>query len=108
MRVGLINFNRRGVNEPGIPPVPPIGLEYLIANLTKHGHISDVLDLCFVDNGSKGKVIKNFLSDKDIIGITLRNIDLGCYLLRDHFYVPELKSLVKEIKETKDIPVVLG
>jgi hypothetical protein len=53
MRVGLINFNKRGVHEPGIPPVPPIGLEYLADDLIGAGHEPALLDLCFVDLGER-------------------------------------------------------
>jgi radical SAM superfamily enzyme YgiQ (UPF0313 family) len=108
MKIGLVNFNKRGVTEPDIPPVPPIGLEYLVGDLQYNGYHTELLDLCFVPSNERDKEIRKFIQDKDVIGITFRNIDLGCFLLIDHFFVPELKSIVGVIKKTKNIPVVLG
>lgn len=109
MRVGLINFNRKGVSEPGLPPVPPIGLEYLADDLYEDHHSVDLLDLCFIDLASRRDAIHNFVRDKDAIGITFRNFGLdSLWLLDDQFYVPELATVVGLVKEATRAPVILG
>jgi len=109
MRVGLINFNRRGVREPGVPPVPPIGLEYLVDELREDNHHIALLDLCFVDRQDRKAAIEAFVADKDVVGITFRNIGVdNLWMVEDQFFVPDLKAVVSTIKENKAIPVILG
>jgi len=109
MKIGLINFNRRGVAEVGVPPVPPIGLEYLADDLEANNHDVTLLDLCFVTLAERKDSIEAFVSDKDMIGITLRNFGVDNYwMIDDQFFVPELKKVVAIVKGCKDVPVVLG
>jgi radical SAM superfamily enzyme YgiQ (UPF0313 family) len=109
MKVGLINFNRRGVAEPGVPPVPPIGLEYLADDLEANNHEVSLLDLCFVTLADREDSIEAFVRDKDLIGITLRNFGVDNYwMVDDQFFVPDLKKVVATVKRFKDVPVVLG
>ncbi len=109
MRIGLINFNKKGVREPGIPPVPPIGLEYLADDLEEDNHEVALLDLCFVDAADRRDAIHSFVQDKELIGITFRNFGVdSLWLGDDQFYAPQLKTVVKEVKEAKNVPVVLG
>lgn len=109
MKVGLINFNRRGVAEPGVPPVPPIGLEYLADDLEAAGHEVDLLDLCFVSTDDRTHAIGSFVASKDFIGVTFRNMGTDCLLLtEEQFYVPELKKVVQEIRAATKAPIVLG
>jgi radical SAM superfamily enzyme YgiQ (UPF0313 family) len=109
MKIGLINFNRRGVAEPGVPPVPPIGLEYLVDDLEENNHEVTLLDLCFVTLADRKDTIEAFVRDKDLIGITLRNFGVDNYwMIDDQFFVPDLKKVVAVVKGCKDIPVVLG
>lgn len=109
MKIGLINFNRRGVAEPGVPPVPPIGLEYLADDLIANGHEVSLLDLCFISLANRKDAIEAFVRNKDIIGITLRNFGVDNYwMTEDQFFVADLKKVVAIVKGKKDIPVVLG
>jgi radical SAM superfamily enzyme YgiQ (UPF0313 family) len=109
MRVGLINFNKRGVHEPGVPPVPPIGLEYLADDLIAAGHEPALLDLCFVDLGERPGAIADFCKDKAFIGLTFRNMGADCLLLKEEqFFVPDLHKVVGEIRQATDAPLVLG
>jgi radical SAM superfamily enzyme YgiQ (UPF0313 family) len=109
MQAGLINFNKRGVHEPGIPPVPPIGLEYLADDLEQAGHTASLLDLCFVDLDERADAIAEFSKDKDFIGITFRNMGADCLLLKDQqFFVPNLQKVVQEVRTATDAPIVLG
>jgi radical SAM superfamily enzyme YgiQ (UPF0313 family) len=109
MKIGLINFNRRGVAEPDVPPVPPIGLEYLVDDLEAHNHEVALLDLCFVQLADRKDSIEAFVKDNDLIGITLRNFGVDNYWMTDdQFFVPELKKVVATVKSHADVPVVLG
>lgn len=109
MRVGLINFNRRGVLERDVPPVPPLGLEYLAEDLEAAAHEVSLLDLCFVGSADVDDALASFVVDKDAIGITFRNIGVDCYWLPDQqTFVPALCRIVAAIKRMTSAPVVLG
>ncbi|MFX1395283.1 MAG: B12-binding domain-containing radical SAM protein, partial [Promethearchaeota archaeon] len=88
------------------PPVIPIGLEYLITTLEKHGHIGDILDLCF-ENSPIKKLEKTLIKNSyDLVGFTIRNIDSAIFF-NNEFFLPEIKKLVQCAKNYK-IPVILG
>jgi len=110
MKIGLINFNRKGICEGNVPPVPPIGLEYLTDDLREDKHEVTLLDLCFVDSDNRMDILGAFVNDKDIIGITFRNLGVENYWMTDddQFFVPNLKELIASVKKIKEIPVVVG
>lgn len=89
-----------------VPPVPPIGLEYLKTAIEKHEHRVKILDLCF--SSTPEIEIKTELQNGnyDIIGFTIRNVDFGIYFNCD-FYLPKIRKLVQFAKQF-DLPVVLG
>jgi len=88
------------------PPVIPIGLEYLLSALLKHGYNAEILDLCF--STSPEDDLKIALNEKsfDIVGFTIRNIDSAIYF-NNKFFLPEFKPLIQLVKE-RNIPVILG
>ncbi|MFX0070186.1 MAG: B12-binding domain-containing radical SAM protein [Candidatus Hermodarchaeota archaeon] len=88
------------------PPVIPLGLEYLIKSLEKHGHDVRILDLCF--SSSPIEDLENTLRNEkfDIVGFSIRNID-SCIYFNNEFYLPKFKKFIECIKKYK-IPVVLG
>lgn len=101
LRVLLVN-----PNTMKMPPVIPIGLEYLITALKKYEYNVELLDLCFAS--SPENELNKTLDQKkyDIVGVTVRNIDFGLYF-NSEFYLPAIKIIVQCIKK-HDIPVVLG
>lgn len=102
MQALLISANR----EKTPYPVAPIGLAYVASALLKDGHNVEILDLCFAEDviSSLKQAILRFKAD--IIGLSIRNIDNLTYP-KSVFYLPYIKSVVDEIKQTA-IPVVLG
>jgi len=109
MKIGLINFNHRGFLELGVPPVPPIGLEYLVDNLVLKNHEAYLLDLCFLDPKEKTYAIEDFVYGKDVIGITLRNIGIDNFRMLDQqFFADELRQIVKIVQGVTSVPIVLG
>ena len=88
------------------PPVIPVGLEYLMTALEKHGHSVDILDLCFSSSSVK-KLKKTLKKDSyDLIGFSIRNIDSAIFF-NNEFFLSDVKKLVQCAKSYK-IPVILG
>ncbi|MDH4230590.1 MAG: cobalamin-dependent protein [Nitrospirota bacterium] len=102
MNILLINPNRFMS-----PPVPPLGLEYLAGALEKEGHGTKILDLCFSDNiyNDIDEAVKSFTPD--IAGISVRNVD--SVLFDDNeFYLDEIRDIVRFIKSSCGIKVLVG
>ncbi len=100
-RILLLNLNSFST-----PPVPPIGLEYLVGSLRDRGHEVRIVDL----HGSDDLTGDTLTAADDFkplaVGITIRNLDTA---LRESsfFFLPELKPVVKALKE-KGLHVILG
>jgi len=90
-----------------IPPVIPIGIEYLVHALQGHGYKVEVIDLCFSQDPIKdvAESINDFLPD--IICCTIRNIDSALYLNNEYF-LPEIKRYISHVKNLTDAPVIIG
>lgn len=102
MKVLLINPNR-----VVLPPVPPIGLEYLAASLVREGHEIMILDLTFHD--SADDLIDNAIAgfNPEIAGVTIRNID--SVLFRDNeFYLDAVRDIIQRLKVRHGRKVVIG
>ena len=101
MKILLVN-----PNQYRTPPVPPLSLEYLNSALSNTDHQSSILDLCFEKEPLK-KLEKTIQSFKpDIVGITIRNIDLGTYL-NNIFFLDSYKIMVEFIHKM-NLKVILG
>lgn len=88
------------------PPVPPIGLEYIVTALEKHNHDVEILDLCYCE--LPGEELTKTLSRRsyDIVGFSIRNIDtIGYFNIK--FFLPSIRPLVQCVKK-HNIPVILG
>jgi len=88
-----------------VPPVPPIGLDYLYEPLLKEGHEVSCFD--FQIDGRENLKAKIINENPEIIGITLRNID-NAVMLDQIEFISSYVRIVKEIKRYSDAPVVLG
>jgi radical SAM superfamily enzyme YgiQ (UPF0313 family) len=101
LRILLIN-----PNTYRIPPVLPIGLEYLMTALKKHNYHCNILDLTFTRKPLEK--LKDTLKNNtyDIIGFSIRNID-SCLFFNNEFFLNEFKKMIEFIKNY-NIPIVLG
>lgn len=102
MKVLLINPNRAV-----FPPVPPIGLEYILASLIRGGHEARLLDLTFEDEATAiiDETISSFMPD--ICGVTVRNID--SVLFHDNeFYLDGISEIVHILKTRYFMKVIIG
>lgn len=101
MHILLINPNRYRQ-----PPVPPVGLEYLVAPLRSAGHEVRILDLCFAPDPAAA--LGRALDDEpaDLAGVTVRNVDTVLYHTNE-FFLDEIAALVALVK-ARGIPVVIG
>lgn len=93
-------------NTYKIPPVLPVGLEYLIPALKKHNHKCDILDLTFNEKPLAKLQYKLENKTYDIIGFSIRNID-SCLFLNNEFFLSTFKEMIKIIKKYS-MPIVLG
>jgi radical SAM superfamily enzyme YgiQ (UPF0313 family) len=77
-------------------PSPPLGILYIASSLEEEGHQVEVVDFCIEDFNDN--VLKKYLKNKDVIGITVRSQGINC-----------VKAIVSSIKRiNSDIPIILG
>ena len=97
--VVLVNSNRL---RPGCPPV---ALDYLAAACDQKGIKVEILDLCYSED-VKGD-IRAFFKDRkpDLVGVTIRNLD---DVFHSIFFLPGVKTIIDELKECAEAPIVLG
>ena len=102
MRILLINPNRFRT-----PPAPPIGLEFVAANLEQAGHSVRILDLCFSEDiyADIDKVTQE--TKPEIAGISIRNID-SVLFADNEFYLDGIKQIVLYLKKKYGMRVIIG
>ncbi|MEK7676578.1 MAG: radical SAM protein [Verrucomicrobiota bacterium] len=101
MRVLLVNTNRMQ------PPIAPVGLDYCAAALQAAGHAVDLLDLCFATDPPAAIDRQLARAEYGLIGVTFRNTD-DCYYPGRGWFVPELASVVRRLRQGSQAPLVLG
>jgi radical SAM superfamily enzyme YgiQ (UPF0313 family) len=101
MRIALVNTNRI------VPPIAPIGLEYIAEVMSIERHDVLILDLCWEEEWQSA--IASFFNDKscDLIGVTLRNTDDCAFTTRQSF-VDEFSDIVDEIRKCTNGLIVVG
>jgi len=98
-KIVLINTNRWR------PSVAPVALEYLSTALESEGLHVDVLDLCH-SSDPKAEIAAYFRDrSAELVGVTHRNLDDIHY---GRFMAPEMREVIRFIKESTDAPIVLG
>jgi radical SAM superfamily enzyme YgiQ (UPF0313 family) len=101
MRVALINTNRI------VPPIAPVGLEYVAEALCASGHQAEILDLCWEERWEPA--LARFLRNGNhaLVGVSIRNTDDCSFATRASF-LPDHVAVVKRIREHTDAPIILG
>ena len=101
MRIALVNTNRI------VPPIAPIGLDYLAETLRASGHQPEILDLCWEEEAEPA--IAKFLADREfgLVGVSIRNTDDCSFATREDF-LPGYADLVRSVRKHTGAPVVLG
>lgn len=102
MKVLLINPNRFRT-----PPAPPIGLEFLAANLEQAGHSVRILDLCFSDHIYSDIDRVTGEMNPEIAGISIRNID-SVLFADNEFYLDSIRQIIVHLKKRYGIRVIIG
>jgi anaerobic magnesium-protoporphyrin IX monomethyl ester cyclase len=102
MKVALVNTNRYLA-----PPVIPVGLEYLIVPLERHGHEVVICDLAFASDPQKDLVSFLDAEHPEVIGFTVRNID-NVLFHRNDFFLDEIAGLIDITRQCSGAPVVAG
>jgi radical SAM superfamily enzyme YgiQ (UPF0313 family) len=97
----LINTNRM------VPPIAPIGLEYVAEAAQDQGIDVEVLDLCLSDDPDAA-LAEHFSSrTPSLVGLSFRNVD-DCFWPSAKWFVPTLVDLVQRLRGLTDAPIVLG
>jgi len=97
----LINTNRM------VPPIGPLGLEYVAAAARRVGIEPEVLDLCLEKDPSCA--LRNYFASHNpkLVGLSFRNVD-DCFWPSAKSFVPELTDDIRQIRNLTDAPIVLG
>jgi radical SAM superfamily enzyme YgiQ (UPF0313 family) len=99
--LALINSNRM------MPPIAPLGMDYVGGALRRAGIEVDLLDLCLADD-AEDAVRRYFAAHQpELVGVSFRNID-DCFWPSGAWFVPDLRRLVAAVHGLSDAPIVLG
>jgi len=97
----LINTNRM------VPPIGPIGLDYIVGAARKVGIKVDVVDLCLTDDPLKALQTYFASHSPQLVGLSFRNVD-DCFWPSATWFVPDLTETIRTIKTITDAPIVVG
>ncbi len=79
-------------HQSHLPPIAPLGLEYVAEALHAAGHEPRILDLCWSEDWRRS--IADFFSafQPRLVGLTLRNTD-DCALSSRHSFLPDFAAI---------------
>jgi len=100
-RVLLVNPNRM------LPPVAPIGLEYVAADLARNGYEPIVCDLTFSKDWEAALCTALDEARPLAVGVSVRNID-DAYFASQDFILDKTTAMIRHIQSHTDAPIVLG
>jgi len=97
----LINTNRM------MPPIAPIGLDYIADALREAGFDVELLDLCLAEDPEAELSQHLGRHRPDLIGLSFRNVD-DCFWPSGQSFLPTLRKDVAALRKLTDAPIVLG
>ncbi len=97
----LINTNRM------LPPIGPLGLEYVAGVTRRAGIETDILDLCLVDDPAKAMQDYFATHSPGLVGLSFRNVD-DCFWPSAKSFLPELTENIRLLRKLTDAPIVVG
>lgn len=97
----LVNPNRM------LPPIAPVGLEYVANGLAEGGYEPVICDLTFSDDWRSDLTGAIEETAPIAVGVTVRNID-DAYFASQDFVLETTAEIVRHIAATTQAPVVLG
>ncbi len=99
--ITLINTNRM------VPPIGPIGLDYLATSAVKAGLDVEIVDLCLSDDPLK--MLEDHFAEHSpqLVGISFRNTD-DCFWPGARWFVPDFAETINKIRSMTDAPIVVG
>ena len=90
-----------------LPPIGPVGLDYVAASLWRHGYEPILCDLTFEDDWEKPLAHAIDSTAPLAIGVSIRNID-DAYFASQDFILDTTTTIIRHIRTVTDRPVVLG
>ena len=97
----LINTNRM------LPPIAPIGLDYLADAVRAAGREVELIDLCLADDPRAALESYFTTRQPDVVGLSFRNVD-DCFWPSAQSFLPMLREDVQQVRRLTDAPIVLG
>ncbi|MHC4727877.1 MAG: B12-binding domain-containing radical SAM protein, partial [Planctomycetota bacterium] len=97
----LINTNRM------VPPIGPIGLDYLATSAISAGLDVEIVDLCLSDDPLKLLNDHFTASSPQLVGISFRNTD-DCFWPGARWFVSDFAETIRKIRKMTDAPIVIG
>lgn len=90
-----------------LPPIGPVGLDYIAGCATEAGITTDIIDLCLCPEPQK--TMEEYFSTHttQLVGVSFRNVD-DCFWPSAAWFVPGLKDTISTIRSMTDAPIVIG
>jgi radical SAM superfamily enzyme YgiQ (UPF0313 family) len=100
-RVLLVNPNRMR------PPVAPLGLEYVAADIERNGYEPIICDLTFAQDWAPELDAAINGQSPLAVGVTVRNVD-DCFFASRDFVLDTTTEMIRRMRTLTDAPIVLG
>ncbi|MGW8181887.1 MAG: cobalamin-dependent protein, partial [bacterium] len=90
-----------------MPPIAPIGLDYLADSLIAQEHDPTLLDFCISNPDPRLVAEMVNRAAPEVVGFTVRNTD-DCYFTSQSFFLPEIREMIQLVRDCTNVPTVLG
>jgi len=90
-----------------LPPIGPLGLDYIAGVVRGAGTDVDIVDLCLSDEPAAA--LRDYFANHraELVGISFRNVD-DCFWPSARWFVPGMAETVNKLRSLTDAPIVLG